>query len=99
MSADLLEFQMKALGLKPEKEFMFHPTRKWRSDWAFPEQMLLVEFEGGVWIQGRHNRASGFLKDLDKYNAATLLGYRVLRFAADHVKSGVAVALIEEVLQ
>ena len=91
----MLEFQMQALGLKPVKEFMFHPTRKWRSDFAFPDKKLLVEYEGGIWVSGRHNRGSGFEKDCEKYNAAAILGYMALRFTSKHVKSGLAVAFIE----
>ena len=98
MSADLLEFQMKSLGLKFKTEFKFSPMRRWRSDFAFPKQKLLVEYEGWIWVKGRHTRGSGFEKDCEKYNAAALMGYKVLRFTNKHVQSGVAVALIEEAL-
>jgi len=87
---------MKAVGLSPEREFRFHPTRKWRSDFAFPDKMLLVEFEGGVYTQGRHTRGAGFEGDCEKYNAAALLGYVVMRFTAKHVKGGTAIVTIEQ---
>ena len=51
-------------------EYRFHPTRKWRFDAAFPSEKVAVEIEGGVWKYGRHNRASGFLNDMEKYNEA-----------------------------
>ena len=98
-SADLLLFQMQAVGLKPECEYRFHPTRKWRSDFAFPHQRVLVEFEGGVYTQGRHSRGRGFEKDCEKYNAAALMGYHVLRFTASQVKSGNAVSVIEQAVE
>ena len=98
MSAELLHFQMKAIGLKPEAEFRFHDTRKWRADFAFLEQMVLVEFEGGVYTQGRHTRGKGFEADCEKYSEAAAMGYRVLRFTAKHVKSGLALNLIEKSL-
>ena len=96
---DLLAFQMKAVGLRPVREFLFHPTRKWRSDFAFPDKMLLVEFEGGVFSKGRHTRGAGFVADCEKYNSAALLGYVVMRFTDKHVRQGTAVTMIEEFLK
>lgn len=61
-------------------EFRFHPTRKWSADFALPDHMLLIEIEGGVWTGGRHTSGAGFVGDMEKYNAATVLGYRILRF-------------------
>lgn len=64
----------------PEVEYRFHPTRRWRFDIAWPDKMLAIEIEGGAWIAGRHNRPAGYIKDMDKYNEAALLGWRVLRY-------------------
>ena len=63
----------------PEKEYKFHPKRKWRFDYAWPDYKIALEVEGGIWTKGRHVRGTGFLKDMEKYNAATVLGWRVLR--------------------
>ena len=94
-----LEFQCLAVGIpKPEREFRFAPPRKWRFDLAWPQHMLAVEVEGGIWTKGRHVRGSGFEKDADKRNRATVNGWRVLNFTPNHIKSGHAVALIEEAL-
>ena len=65
---------------EPELEYQFHPTRKWRFDFAWPAVRLAVEVEGGVYGRGRHVRPSGFIKDCEKYNAAALAGWVVLRF-------------------
>ncbi len=32
----------------PNREHRFHPTRKWRFDFAWPDDRLAVEMEGGV---------------------------------------------------
>jgi len=80
------------------REFKFHPVRRWRFDFAFPEQMVAVEVEGGAWNGGRHTRGSGFTADCEKYNAAALLGWRVFRFTVKQVESGEAIKTLEVAL-
>ncbi|MGM9794934.1 MAG: hypothetical protein ACI3ZZ_01760 [Candidatus Aphodosoma sp.] len=61
------------------KELQFYKPRRWRFDYAIPKYKIALEVEGGVWTGGRHTRGKGFLGDIDKYNTATLLGWRVFR--------------------
>lgn len=79
--------------LVPEREFCFAMPRRWRADFAFLEERILIEIEGGTWTAGRHTRGSGFSSDCEKYNAAAILGYRVLRFTTEMVHSGRAIDL------
>lgn len=75
-----------AVGLPaPEQEFKFHPVRKWRIDYAFVDQKLAVEIEGGIWSKGRHTRPSGFIGDIAKYNALTENGWRLLRYPPNEI--------------
>lgn len=71
------------------REYSFHPKRKWRFDFAIgedPSQFLLaIEVEGGIHSGGRHVRGKGYTDDLIKYNAAVLLGWRVLRYTTSQV--------------
>jgi hypothetical protein len=64
---------------EPIPEHRFHPTRRWRFDFAWPAVYVALEIEGGVWTRGRHTRPAGFLRDLEKYNTATSLGWSILR--------------------
>jgi hypothetical protein len=63
-------------------EHRFHPERKWRFDIAWPDKMLAVEWEGGVYQNGWHQSIARYIGDCRKYNAAVLLGWRVLRYTA-----------------
>lgn len=92
------------LGLEVTKEFQFHPKRKWRFDYYIPELKLGIEVEGGTYKEtwyrdkrtgelkhhtgGRHNTGEGFLNDCEKYNTATILGFKILRFPPDKLISG-----------
>ncbi len=96
---DLMAFHLKASGLPtPEREHGFHPTRLWRFDFAWPEQCVALEVEGGVRSNGRHTRASGFEADCEKYNEAGLLGWTVFRATGPMVRSGQALQVIERAL-
>ena len=74
-----------AKGPPLEREFRFHAERRWRADFAHLPSRTLIEVEGGIWIQGRHNRAAGFNADLEKYLAAGLLGWRVFRLGTEQI--------------
>ena len=78
-----------AVGLPaPEAEYRFDASRRWRFDWAWPTEKIALEQEGGVWIQGRHSRGAGMVKDFEKYNQAGVLGWRVLKATPKQIASG-----------
>jgi len=91
----MLAAQIEDAGLPtPEREFRFAPPRRWRFDFLWRDLMLAVECEGGVYSRGRHVRPGGFRKDAEKYNAAAMLGYRVLRFTAREIEDGTAIEAV-----
>lgn len=95
-----LRLAMAAVGLPVAvQEHQFHPTRKWRLDFCWPAVKLAVEIEGGAFAGPGHRSVGVFLKNIDKYNALTLLGWRLLRFHGDQVRSGEAVETIRQALQ
>lgn len=86
--------QCQALGVPvPVAEHKFHPTRKWRFDWAWPDRRIALEVEGGVWTRGRHTRGAGYVKDMEKYSEAAVLGWRILRCTPQDVDNGNAALL------
>ena len=93
---ELFAMQLRAAKLRGwEREVVFAPPRRWRFDFAHCIYRLAIEIEGGTWIQGRHQTGSGIAKDMEKYNAATLRGWRVFRFTAEMVASGEALRVTE----
>lgn len=63
-------------------EYRFCPTRRFRADYFIPRLNLLVEYEGVFGGKSRHTNVCGYSADCEKYNLATVLGYRVLRYTA-----------------
>ncbi|EXB28367.1 hypothetical protein J537_1035 [Acinetobacter baumannii 1437282] len=95
----ILMRDLRALSIGFEQEYKFHPTRKWRADFLISNTKILIEVEGGIWSQGRHTRGTGYIGDMEKYNAAAILGFQVLRFSTQQVKSGLAVQQIEQLVR
>jgi len=107
MSKSALEatfaLQLRALGVpEPEREYMFAKKtmgRNWRFDMAWPDLMIAAEIEGGVWSRGRHTRGVGFVADCEKYNAAAVLGWRVLRIPTPMVEDGSGAETVAEMIE
>lgn len=77
--------RLRSINIEFQEEYKFHPTRRWRFDFALIKEKIAIECEGGVWVGGRHNRGSGFVKDVEKYNTATSIGWRVFRFTTSNL--------------
>jgi hypothetical protein len=101
VTAETFGAACRAAGLPaPVAEVMFARPRKWRFDWAWPDRLIALEIEGGVWLKGggRHNRGAGFVKDLEKYNAAAILGWRIIRCTPQQFESGAVLADLAKAL-
>lgn len=91
----------------PERDYRFHPKRKWALDFAWTHEVMAerqsymerddapiaIEIEGGSWVAGRHVQGQGFEEDCEKYAEALIAGWRVLRVTGDMVLDGRAIAL------
>lgn len=84
---------------EPTRELVFAPPRRWRFDFAWPAHMVALEVEGGVWIRGRHTRGTGFVRDMEKYNAAAVLGWSVLRVQPRDLARQTTIDMLKEVFE
>jgi hypothetical protein len=90
---------LRSVGLPaPVREHRFHSVRRWRFDYAWPEQRVALEVEGGVWTGGRHTRGAGFVGDMEKYNAAVVAGWRVVRVVPGKLCASATVGMLESLL-
>ena len=99
----LLAVQLEQAGILAMREYHFHPTRRWRADFAVvkPGHMvatLLVEIDGGAFVGGRHSRGTGVERDAEKQSAAAILGYRVIRCTPRQVEDGTALSWIRQAI-
>lgn len=88
-----------ACGLpQPEREFKYCEFRLWRADFAWPEHHLILEVNGGYWKGGGHSTGVGVRNDFDKYNYATLCGWRLLFVMPEQLVKAKTVKLVSHAL-
>lgn len=82
----------------PVRDYRFHPTRKWRLDWAWPQQRVALEVDGGryAFAGGRHATDA----DHEKLNRAASMGWRVLHVSPEALRNspGALIADIRDAL-
>jgi len=71
-----------------QAEFKFCPDRKFRADFAVCLERLLLEINGGAFTQGRHTRGTGYVRDMEKRNLGTILGWSWLEFTPEQCENG-----------
>lgn len=84
-------------GPELEREYRFHPSRKWRADFAHLPTRTLIEIEGGIFMLGggRHSRGAGYASDAEKYLEAVLAGWRVIRLTERQLQPDMIARIIE----
>ena len=94
-------------GIFAMPEHRFDDGRKWRFDFIVGtftkgdhilDSRVALEVEGGIYTGGRHTRPTGFVKDMEKYNRAAVLGWRVLRVAPTELCMQTTVDMVKEAL-
>lgn len=66
----------------------------YRFDFAWPEQKIAVEVDGGTWRKGAHSSGAGIARDRMKDESALRLGWTVYRCTTEMVLWGRAVETI-----
>lgn len=79
----------------PEYEVRFHPTRRWRFDYAWVDQRCALEVNGGLYVIGHHSRGASVEDDYEKLNHAAARGWRVLQVTPRKLAKPTTVSLIK----
>lgn len=84
---------LKEYDSETKSEVMFNrimeTKRQFRADFFCPKLKLIVEVNGGQYINGRHNRGGkGYENDLLKLNLAQANGLSVLQFTYEMLERG-----------
>lgn len=91
-------------GSEPVAEYHFDnrtKPRKWRSDFAFVPEQVLIECEGLSWSnngKSRHTTMKGYSEDCWKYNRAGIQGWLVLHYTQKMLEDDPQ-AVINEVME
>jgi hypothetical protein len=76
----------RAVGIpEPVCEYRFLPDRQFRWDYAWPDFMIAVEVEGGIWRKGggAHSHPLNIERDIEKHNLGVMAGWKLLRYAPE----------------
>lgn len=99
------ELDRQLMARKPfvlyKRQYRFHPHRMWKFDFCFPQFMLGVEVNGGIWSprNNDHTRGSGVQEDYEKLSEAALLGYLVFQFSEKMIFKAWAFTIIDDFIK
>lgn len=83
---DLRGIIFSILKLTPQEEYRFASPRRFKFDYAFPDQMIAIEYEGINSQFSGHTTLVGYTINCQKYNLALKLGWKILRYTAKNYK-------------
>ncbi len=97
LKSDLYNFWSMFGYPPPMVEFKFHPNRRWRFDFCWPDKLIALEVQGGLFIRGAHSRGAYIVKSQEKYNHAALMGWRIFYFQPKEFNDGTAIEILDQV--
>jgi hypothetical protein len=86
-------------GIPVEAEYRFHPTRKFRFDFAIPASKVALEVQGGLFNGGRHTRGAALLKEYEKMNLAACAGWRILYCVPNDLCTAETILMVERAIR
>lgn len=97
---------VKAHGLpEPETEVVFLPPRKFKADYCWRDERIVVEKNGGVFMRnaktgaGAHALPSNILRDYEKCNLAQLAGWTYLQFTPKQLLQTETIEMLKTVFR
>ena len=96
---EMFALQCEQAGLPtPLREYAAVPGRRFRWDFAWPDQRVLVELNGGTYAHMGHSTGTGIARDYEKSNLAMLAGWRTFVFDRRMVEAGTALDVTAKAL-
>jgi len=84
---------------EPEQQYEGIENRRYRFDFAWPQDLIAVEIHGGAWMGKGHTGGKGFSEDRRKMNLANLSGWMVFEFTADMLNADELVPTLKEAFE
>lgn len=97
---DRLAWQLEAANAPTfDRQMRIHPERKFRADFWFSKARLVVEVDGGGFINGRHSRGTGIERDAEKSALIAAMPARLMRVTPKQINNGSALEWILRALK
>jgi len=80
-------------------ELTFAPPRRWRFDWAYRQERIAIEYQGGNYTgRGGHNTVKGLRNDYEKFTEAALRDWLLILIDSGSVRDGRAMQWVARAL-
>lgn len=93
-SAFLVWWMQQFPGFPPQLQYFFHPSRKWRFDFCWPQFKWAVEIQG---YGPGHNSLRGMTNDYNKLMGAYQVGWRVIYLTKLHLTPEKAPSVCQDI--
>lgn len=91
----LLQYNLRELGMHPVLEHKFLEGRRFRFDLAVVKERIGFECDGGMW-SGGHMRGKALESQYEKDRLAQVAGWKIFRFTNRQILNGEALEWLRE---